>query len=397
MTNESGAAPANSEPLRFGAGHLRILQIVPTIAPGTGVGGVADALEREFRSAGVETMRFTLREARGSWIPSPSHGLAARGCSAAQVIWFSTVGTVLARRVLRRLPDTMSICHNDALVGDVYINHGLLRVAMRARGHVALRMTRNPLHLFTELRDTIRYGRRSPHRVVVNLTAEEERAMRRLHPRLRSATTIVGNGIDTERFRPATNQQRSTARAAFGIGPDADVALFVGHEHGRKGLRPLIEAIAGTSVQLLVVGGGPDEVSRSRAFAENRGASEQVTFTGRLADPVMAYAASDVFAQPSAYEAHSLALLEGLACGLPVVATPVGSAPELISDGVNGKLCNAAPYALRAALMEVLGPGLEGRRRAARATALDHSWSAVAARYLSVVQRIHPQPDGARS
>ena len=70
-------------------------------------------------------------------------------------MWFSTVGTHRARAYLRRHPDELSICHNDALAGDVYVNHGIVQAAMRARGHYWLRMVRNPLHLFTTARDLV--------------------------------------------------------------------------------------------------------------------------------------------------------------------------------------------------------------------------------------------------
>lgn len=371
---------------------LTVLQIAPRIAPGTGVGGVAAALEREFSRRGVETVRFTLREAHGGWIPDPSAGSMVRICTAAQVMWFSTVGTALAKRMIRRRPDVVAVCHNDVLAGDIYVNHGLLRMAMRARGHVVLRMTRNPLHLFTETRDAWRYGPHSPHHVVVNLTAQEGRGLRALHPRLSAQTVVIGNGIDVQRFRPADDRRRAAARAQLGLSQAADVVLFVGHEHGRKGLRPLIEALRGTTVHLLVVGGSEAEVARSHGFARAQGVAGQVTFTGRLEDPLAAYAAADVFAQPSAYEAYSLAVLEGLACGLPVISTKVGSAPDLITDGVNGRLCDAEPDQLRAAMLELLGPDRAVRREAARATAEERSWSVVADHYLSVARGVRRVP-----
>ena len=152
---------------------MRIVQLVPEIRPGSGVEAVAYHLEHEWQRLGVETDRFTLADAGGAWLPSVGGGLRGKLTLAARVLWFSTVGTVLARRRLaRQPPGTVSVCHNDAVAGDVYVNHGIVLAAMKARGHRGLRMLRNPLHLFTWLRDTARYTSRA-HRVVVNLTAQE--------------------------------------------------------------------------------------------------------------------------------------------------------------------------------------------------------------------------------
>ncbi len=191
-----------------------IVQIAPEIAPGSGVGGVAALLEDRWRAHGVPTERFTLHEAHGDWLPVPGAGLAGRVALLARVVWFSTVGTVLARRYLARRPGAVSVCHNDVLAGDVYVNHGNIRVAMRARGHYVARMLRNPVHLFTAARDALRYRSRV-HRVVVNLTHGEEEALRATYPALRPRTVVIGNGVDTARIRPATPAARASARSAL--------------------------------------------------------------------------------------------------------------------------------------------------------------------------------------
>ena len=147
-----------------------VVQIAPEIGPGSGVAAVAHHLEAELALLHVPTTRVTLVDAYGSWLPEPGPGVTGKAALAARVAWFSTVGTVVARRILRGLPDAVAICHNDALAGAVYVNHGIVLAAMRARGHATLRMARNPLHLFTLARDTVRFRhpdaprRRQPHR-----------------------------------------------------------------------------------------------------------------------------------------------------------------------------------------------------------------------------------------
>lgn len=371
----------------------RILQIAPEIAPGSGVGGVAHHLEAQWQALGVATDRFTLHEAHGDWLPTPGPGLRGRVALLARVLWFSVVGTVLARRRIARHPGTVAVCHNDALAGDVYVNHGNLRVAMRARGHYWARMVRNPLHLFTTARDAVRYRGRT-HRVVVNLTAHERALLKATYPRLRPRTVVIGNGVDVDRFRPATPDERERARATVDAGgplpEDAVCVLFVGHEFRRKGLPLAIAALADSpaSVHLLVVGGTADMVAEARRWARTAGAADRVHLTGQLADPLSAFHAADALTLPSAYEANALVVLEALACGLPVVATRVGYAPDVVVDGQNGYLVERTASALASAFTALAAADRGALSRAARETALPLSWAHVAQRYLDLVARM---------
>ena len=164
-----------------------IVQIAPTIGPGSGVAGVAHALEREFIAAGATVERFTAAEAGGPPGASVARTpLATHLTRARNVVWFSTVGTRRARRFLAARPDAVSITHNDVMTGDIYVNHGLLQAAMRARGDYTWRMVRNPVHLFTALRDRIRYRGRTHRAVVALTTTEADAAAVDLRPRARA-------------------------------------------------------------------------------------------------------------------------------------------------------------------------------------------------------------------
>ena len=370
---------------------MRIVQVVPAVETGSGVEAVAYHLEQEWRNLGVATDRFTLAEAHGGWIPHPRGGIAAKLALAGRVVWFSCVGTALARRRLnRRSSDTIVVCHNDAVVGDVYVNHGNLVESMRRRGHFALRMIRNPLHLFTWARDSLRY-RSHVHRVVVNLTRQEEADLRRTYRRVAPRTVVIGNGVDVERFRPDA-ASRSLARAELGL-IDEPVILFVGHEYARKGLPLVLDAIAAMEgVHLVVVGGSEQMVSAGRRAADEAGLSGRVHYVGRQGDPRRFFHAADVFALPSAYEAYQLVVLEALACGVPVVATPVGSAPELIVDGVNGYVVEADAHSVRDGLLAVLGSDRASLAAAARAPAESRSWPIVAREYLDLFDELLREP-----
>jgi UDP-glucose:(heptosyl)LPS alpha-1,3-glucosyltransferase len=368
-----------------------VVQITPEIAPGTGVGAVAHHLEQEWRRAGVDVRRFTLAECGGGWLPAPRGGVGGRLALLARVVWFSTVGTVRARAHLRAHPEQLSVCHNDALAGDVYVNHGIVQAAMTSRGHARLRLLRNPLHLFTTARDRYRYTRSAAHRVVVNLVRAEDRLLRDTYPGLRLPTAVIGNGVDVDRFRPPTSAQRSAARKALGVNDAHRVVLFIGNEFDRKGLPPLIDALAATdaSTHLVVVGGTPDLLASAGERADRAGVSARVHLVGAHPDPRPFLHAADVLATPSAYESYGLVVLEALACGVPVVATPTGCVPDVVVDGVNGAVVDAAPgllqAALAAAIERVLALPADATRASARATAEEHSWTLVAERYLDLL------------
>jgi UDP-glucose:(heptosyl)LPS alpha-1,3-glucosyltransferase len=369
---------------------MRILQIAPEIEPGSGVGGVAYQLEQAWQRAGIDTARFTLADAGGARLPAPGPGVRGKLALLLRVVWFSTVGTVLARRALARLgADTVSLCHNDVLAGDVYVNHGILRAAMRARGGYLWRMARNPLHLFTAARDALRY-RSTVHRVVVNLTDDEEATLRRVYPHLRPRTTVIGNGVDTRRFRPPTEAQRRAARATSGVPDDAFHVVFVGHEFARKGLPLVLEAAAAEPrVHVGVVGGTKDLLAGLEKLAAELGVRDRVHLAGQVRDPLPWLHAADALALPSAYEANALVVLEALACGVPVVATPVGYAPQVVNDGVEGYLVERTAEDVRRALValaDTTPAERDAMSRAARRTAEDHDWDRVAEAYLSLLE-----------
>lgn len=370
-----------------GSGAVKIVQIAPEVRPGSGVEGVAHALEQAFARRGVVTERFTLTDAGARWLKLPEGQAGRTVVRALRTVWFSTIGTALARRFLASRPDAVTICHNDVLAGEIYVNHGIVRAAMRARGHYLWRMVRNPLHLFTSARDALRY-RSGIHRVVVNLTEGERDLLRLTYPRLRPEAVVIPNGVDTARFRPAEPGERVAFRQRSGLPPECRVAVFVGHEFERKGLdialRALVEA---PGFALLVVGGTPSMIGVARHRAEDLGIAARVRFVGRQDDPVPWFQTGDVFLLPSAYEANALVVLEALACGVPVIATRVGFAPDII-DGRNGLLIERDASSLVGAL-EVIGTTPDSAwRDAARATAERFSWDEVAAQYLALVDRL---------
>ncbi|MFC9917106.1 glycosyltransferase family 4 protein [Agromyces binzhouensis] len=370
---------------------LHIVQIAPAITRGSGVEGVAFNLEREFRARGATVERFTAATAGRAPRDSRRSTIGTHLDRARNVIWFSTVGTARAKRFLAERPDAVSICHNDVLAGDVYVNHGLLQVAMRARGNYFWRMVRNPVHLFTAARDRLRY-RGGAHRAVVALTEHEAELLVSTYGRVRPPIRVIPNGVDTEMFRPATSEERSAARAEIGLPDHLMLAVFVGHEFERKGLPLVIAALVrAPGVGLIVVGGTTAMIRQAEEVARRHGVIERIAFVGRRSDVVPCYHAADVFVLPSHYESSGLVFLEALACGLPVVATRVGFAPELVVDGENGHLVELDPAQIGARLHDLSQRDLTGWHERSRRTAEDHGWPAIADRYLDLLSDLRGQ------
>lgn len=370
----------------------RIVQIVPFIGPGTGVAGVAHHLERELRALGATVERFTFQDAQRRperrW---PKGTIFARIRGGWRMVWFSTVGTIRAREFLADRPDAITITHNNVLVGDVYVNHGLLLASMRARGRSFWAIYRNPVHVFIYLRDRVRYRGRT-HRAVVCLSEADATDLRTTYGPIRPRVEVIPNGVDLGWFRPPTPEERSAARAELKLGTEERVAVFVGHEFSRKGLSFAIQGLThAPSVLLLIIGGNDVIIAEAYAEAKELGVDDRVLFLGPRHHPVPFLHAADFFVLPSAYEANALVVLEALACGLPVIATPVGFAPEVVVDGVNGFLVERDGRAIGERMEQLAtiddAEFAEWGRRA-RESVERYGWRGIAERYLELAEEL---------
>jgi glycosyltransferase involved in cell wall biosynthesis len=180
---------------------------------------------------------------------------------------------------------------------------------------------------------------------------------------------VTPNGVDLERFRPDP-ETRARIRRSQAVGDRDLVALFVGGDWYRKGLRIAIEALVGApATRLWVVGHGDVEAFRTRA--RELGVAERVAFFGARRDVECFHQAADVLVLPSRYEAFPLVSLEGAACGLPLLATNVNGIRELLGDGDAGWILERSGGAFAQALQALTDDperrrrmGTEARRRA---------------------------------
>jgi glycosyltransferase involved in cell wall biosynthesis len=375
---------------RGGRGIVHIVQIVPVMGTGGGVMGVSWNLDQALRSRGVRTEAFTYATARRGrqerrW---PRNPLLRAFALTRQMLWFFAVGTARAREYLAARPGAVSICHNNVMAGDIYVNHGVVVAAMRARGGAWWRIARNPTHLFTFARDFVRYRSRI-HQAVVVLSEAEARILRRTYGKVAPRVVVIPNGVDLDRYHLPSPAERAHARSYFNLDDEARVVLFVGHELGRKGLEYAIDALVeATTVLLMVAGGRENTVAAAKKHAERVGVSSRVFFAGTRSDTPLLMHASDMFVLPSAYEANALVILEALASGLPVIATRTGFAAEIIVDDVNGYLVERDPHELAVRFEHLAAQDLATWRARSRASVEHLSWGWVAERYIDLAQQI---------
>lgn len=208
----------------------------------------------------------------------------------------------------------------------------------------------------------------------------------------------IHDGIDTERFRPSGTRSTDEERRL----------LFVGGANPRKGADVFLEAFARvsryeTGVFADLVGGGDWTVQRRKA--EGLGISSRIHFLQFVPHHEMPgyFARCFALVAPSKSESFGRAVAEAMACGLPVVATRVGSIPEIVQNGVTGLLVpgNDAQALAHAILELTRNPrraeemGRAGRARVER----EFSWDVITPQWETLFQLLHERanPQGTLS
>lgn len=188
----------------------------------------------------------------------------------------------------------------------------------------------------------------------------------------------IPNGCDATIFHP---RDRNEARAALGIDADAELVVYVGRLVPEKGLRELLDAMATLAaqrpkLQLALVGEGPMRAELDAKVAADP--TLRVHLPGAQGPHEVArwMAASDLVTLPSYSEGHPNVLVEALACGRPVVATPVGGIPEVVDADCGLLVAARDPVALAAGLRDALERQWDDGALSRR---FSRGWDAVAA------------------
>ena len=176
--------------------------------------------------------------------------------------------------------------------------------------------------------------------------------------------STVDNGIDLDRFSPASESERGALRARLGI-PSGPVALFVGQYVPRKGVRELLTAWSSVrerfpSAPLALAGHGAEQSVIDEAVRVPGGG---VMDLGSRTDVVDVIRAANLLVLPSRNESFGNVIVEALACGLPVLVGRTGVATQLDLDGTAGRFIDPeSPASIADGLAEFLD---DPERRAA--------------------------------
>jgi D-inositol-3-phosphate glycosyltransferase len=222
------------------------------------------------------------------------------------------------------------------------------------------------------------------HRIIAPTQREKERLIN-FYNAFSGKIGVVPCGVDLELFCPMS---ASKARRQLGFKSNDTLALFVGRFDAMKGLDKLLEAMSylrsGSHWRLVVVGGDgmhTPEGQKVLGLARALGVEDSIAFVGRIdqKDLPLYYNAADVMVMPSYYESFGLVSLEALACGLPVVATPVGVMDTVIREGLNGQLVANGDAALLAKAIDRVASLSASRSAAAiRQTVQEFAWPHIA-------------------
>jgi starch synthase len=223
---------------------------------------------------------------------------------------------------------------------------------------------------------------------------------------------VVHNGIDLDRWKAVDDP---ALVRGLGIDPDRPSVVFVGRITRQKGLPYLLRAAAllPAEVQLVLCAGAPDTpeiLAEVQAGVQELQAQRSgVIWLDKLLSQVELSAVltqATTFVCPSIYEPLGIVNLEAMACSAPVVGTATGGIPEVVEDGVTGRLVRLDQAQdgtgtptdpdrfvaeLAATLTEVVGDpatakkmGAAGRLRAEQ----DFSWTSIAARTTEIYRSL---------
>jgi glycosyltransferase involved in cell wall biosynthesis len=208
--------------------------------------------------------------------------------------------------------------------------------------------------------------------------------------------TVIPNGVDATLFTPASKE---AAREQIQLSPHSLLVLFTGSLTPRKGVNILLRAFQPLAQQnpqakLVLVGEGPERGNLLQ-LAKQLGVADRVVFAGAKPHPDLPawYQACDIYVLPSWAEGLSLALLEAMASGKPVITTaPALGNHDAVRPGQTGLLFERGKADELAQLLSSLAVEPDRQhslgQAARRRVEADFTWESVAQRTLSVYNKL---------
>ena len=164
---------------------------------------------------------------------------------------------------------------------------------------------------------------------------------------------LIPNSVDTSRFTPVASSQKTGLRTKLNLSQNATIVIYTGRLVSYKGLPLLLKVWKDLqreheNILLILAGTGGLDIHNCendlREFVKTNGLDENVLFTGNVNNVHEYLQASDFFVFPTENDAFPSSIVEAMACGLPVITTPVGAIKTIISDGETGVLIQPSNF-----------------------------------------------------
>ena len=229
-----------------------------------------------------------------------------------------------------------------------------------------------------------RWSMRRIRSTVIAVSGRLREDLRQLYGRA-GETAVIPHGVDPRQFHPGLRAtHRQAVRREIGVANDEVLFAYVGDF--RKGFDTAIRALASVPEARLLGVSRSDPEAYSQ-LARDCGVDARVIMRPATARVETYYAAADALVMPTPYDAFGMVITEAMACGLPVITTPLAGASELLEDGTHGLLVESPTDVggLAAAMTTMTRADVRSRMSAAAVELMrEHTWDRVADRTLDV-------------
>jgi UDP-glucose:(heptosyl)LPS alpha-1,3-glucosyltransferase len=311
------------------------------------------------------------------WPPSASRRITPVICNPFYIgsLWRDSGFAASVRAALRRDRPDIVQSHERIEGCDVFrAGDGVHRVWLEERTRTGgrrarLRIAANPYHRYVLDAEARMFA--SPSLKAVICISQMVRDDIRRHFQVDDDKLhVIYNAVDPREFSVVVRNDREATRSTLGLADNHFLFLLVGSDYARKGVATAIRALRRLpATARLAIVGRDKAPQRYARLAQRIGVADRVIFVGPRKDPRPYLGAADAFVLPTIYDPLSNAVLEALACGLPVVTSERCGAGELVLQHDAGFLCDAMDNAAFADRMRRLLEPPERERMSANAIA----------------------------
>ncbi len=243
----------------------------------------------------------------------------------------------MIKLVKRIMPDVIHVQAPDFFSSIAIIAAAIMKIPIIATVH------RGELEDPAKLMSLVRKFAYPRFRKIVAVSEFTKSLTRKTGAKMNNVVVIY-NSCNQQLFLP---RDKLTARKNLGLPIDKKIILYVGNLVKIKGIYTLIESCRIICAKIpdsiiLIVGDGIER-TKVESLVTSYGLDNNIKFLKSLEPSKIPpyYNSADTFILPSFIEGHSVALLEAMSSGLPIVASMVGGNKETVEDGVNGFLFEA--------------------------------------------------------